>query len=550
VLERHEEGPPVPRILDFGLAISTHERDEGPGRLTEFGFIVGTPMYIAPEQALDRAVDHRADLFALGVVMYEMLAGKPPFDGKPVEIAHKNVSQPPPPFAERSPGLAVTPELERVVHRLLAKSPDDRFGSAAELCDALAEVERRAGERETYGAGLGAVGWSEPHDAARPAGPFARFFGGASEDGDGDFAFDPADGAAYGLLLPQNRGRRLAAACAVVIAGGALVFGLAARARSSDEAQLDPPARAAAAAEARIAPTPRVTPLPSKGAEARAPSVEPAAPIARPAAPPVPPAAGGAGGADAANGASAGPSVETPVEVADAPLTAGEGGGEAQAQARAAARKARAQRRVADLEAEDRDDEAYDEDSGEWPAEPDSPSPSPSQGQAAAGQGQAAAAPAPADKSGPIEPPEMSEAEPASPPTTTAAGAAPAPPDSTGTDLAGQPAAPSTRQPPSAPPRRAPATRVQAPPAGGAAPARPVDQNVMIRQLIHDYREVGQAIAALEVRKGDIAARYFRDRYFRVPYSDALRIPSVRRDALVALAALRRELTRAMGGGD
>jgi serine/threonine protein kinase len=94
ILERHEDAPAMPRILDFGLAISTRERDDAPGRLTEIGYILGTPIYIAPEQVLDHVVDHRADLFALGVVMYEMLAGVPPFDGRPVEIAHKNVIHP------------------------------------------------------------------------------------------------------------------------------------------------------------------------------------------------------------------------------------------------------------------------------------------------------------------------------------------------------------------------------------------------------------------------------------------------------------------------
>jgi hypothetical protein len=141
LLERLEDGPPMPRILDFGLAISTRDRDELPGRLTECGFILGTPVYIAPEQVLDGVVDHRADLFALGVVMYEMLAAQPPFDGRPVEIAHKNVIAPVPWIAERSPGIAVPPALEAIVRRLLEKSPDDRFASADEVCAALDEVE-------------------------------------------------------------------------------------------------------------------------------------------------------------------------------------------------------------------------------------------------------------------------------------------------------------------------------------------------------------------------------------------------------------------------
>src|SRR5690606_24093600 len=91
VLEPRDDVGLVPRILDFGLAISARGGDEFAGRLTQDGIVVGTPIYISPEQARGAAVDHRADLFALGVVLYEMLAGKPPFDGTSVEVAHKNI---------------------------------------------------------------------------------------------------------------------------------------------------------------------------------------------------------------------------------------------------------------------------------------------------------------------------------------------------------------------------------------------------------------------------------------------------------------------------
>src|SRR5690606_34544375 len=72
-----DDGGELVRVLDFGLAISERDGDRA-ARLTEHGLVVGTPIYISPEQAKDHPVDHRADLFALGVVMYEMLAGMPP----------------------------------------------------------------------------------------------------------------------------------------------------------------------------------------------------------------------------------------------------------------------------------------------------------------------------------------------------------------------------------------------------------------------------------------------------------------------------------------
>ena len=217
LLERLEDGPPMPRILDFGLAISTRDRDELPGRLTECGFILGTPVYIAPEQVLDGSVDHRADLFALGVVMYEMLAAQPPFDGRPVEIAHKNVIAPVPWIAERSPGIEVPPALEAIVRRLLEKSPADRFASADELCAALDEVEHAL----TVPAMAAVAPRPLPVLALRPA-----------------HAADVAVGAAPRAVdrlrshiarASRTQGGRLAAAGAMLVAAVAVAFAVAGR---------------------------------------------------------------------------------------------------------------------------------------------------------------------------------------------------------------------------------------------------------------------------------------------------------------------------------
>ena len=136
-----EDGHELVRILDFGLAIAEGDRI---GRLTEHGLVVGTPIYISPEQARDQAVDHRADLFALGVVMYEMLAGRPPFEGSSHEIARANVTMPAPPIANRNPKVRVSAELEALVMKLMAKRACDRFQSAEEVIAALGQVGRRA----------------------------------------------------------------------------------------------------------------------------------------------------------------------------------------------------------------------------------------------------------------------------------------------------------------------------------------------------------------------------------------------------------------------
>jgi serine/threonine-protein kinase len=140
VLEPHEGGSPVPRILDFGLAITAND-DAFDGRLTQHGWVVGTPAYLSPEQARDEQVDRRVDLYALGVVMYEMLAGVTPFEGAAMEVAHRNMLEPVPPIRSRNPAVHVAPELERIVRRLLEKSPEARFATAEEVIEALDRID-------------------------------------------------------------------------------------------------------------------------------------------------------------------------------------------------------------------------------------------------------------------------------------------------------------------------------------------------------------------------------------------------------------------------
>ncbi len=132
----------VARIADFGLAISEdRERDI---RLTAVGISVGTPVYAAPEQTSDDSeVDHRADLFSLGVTLYEMLAGKLPFDGNIIELLRRNAAGNPPSIVERS-GVTVPAALEHIVRTLMAPDPAHRFASATEVVAALDRVHEVA----------------------------------------------------------------------------------------------------------------------------------------------------------------------------------------------------------------------------------------------------------------------------------------------------------------------------------------------------------------------------------------------------------------------
>ena len=122
-------------VADFGVALAVQEA--GGQRMTQTGLSLGTPQYMAPEQTTgERVIDHRADVYALGAVLYEMLAGEPPFTGPTAQavIAKALTSDPPPLARERR---SVPPHVEAVVRRALEKLPADRFASAAAFADAL-----------------------------------------------------------------------------------------------------------------------------------------------------------------------------------------------------------------------------------------------------------------------------------------------------------------------------------------------------------------------------------------------------------------------------
>jgi Tol biopolymer transport system component len=111
----------VVKILDFGLA-----KLAGAAAVSRAGSSAGTPAYMSPEQARGEEVDHRTDLWSLGVVLYEMLAGRRPFRGdREQAVIYALLNEPPQPLRELRPD--VPPELERIVDRLLAKAPADRY---------------------------------------------------------------------------------------------------------------------------------------------------------------------------------------------------------------------------------------------------------------------------------------------------------------------------------------------------------------------------------------------------------------------------------------
>ena len=130
---------------------------------------MGTPLYMSPEQALGRSMDHRSDLYSLGVTCYHMLAGQPPFRAQTsLALAMKHVSDTPVDLSVHRPDLP--PELIRLVMKLIAKSPADRYQSASEMLRDIARI-REAVQASTLTAAPAATG-SSPRPRSRP--PRAR----------------------------------------------------------------------------------------------------------------------------------------------------------------------------------------------------------------------------------------------------------------------------------------------------------------------------------------------------------------------------------------
>ncbi|HZQ87696.1 MAG TPA: Stk1 family PASTA domain-containing Ser/Thr kinase [Acidimicrobiales bacterium] len=116
------------KVADFGIARASNTQEN----LTQTGAVMGTATYFSPEQAQGLGVDPRSDVYSLGVVLYEMVTGKPPFTGdNPVAVAYKHVREEPPP--PRSLNPQVPAAFEAIVLQAMAKSPDDRYASAEDL---------------------------------------------------------------------------------------------------------------------------------------------------------------------------------------------------------------------------------------------------------------------------------------------------------------------------------------------------------------------------------------------------------------------------------
>ena len=136
-----EDGEEVAKVLDFGIAKVLARKDESS--LTIAGMLCGTPEYVSPEQAGGEPVGPRSDLYSLGVVLYEMLSGLPPFMGEtPVMVLMKHLEERPTILSLADVEHSIPEELEQLVLRLLSKDPERRPASALELRESLQEILR------------------------------------------------------------------------------------------------------------------------------------------------------------------------------------------------------------------------------------------------------------------------------------------------------------------------------------------------------------------------------------------------------------------------
>jgi serine/threonine protein kinase len=138
-LEATQDGPFV-KVLDFGLAKLQRTSDQSGGSLTKSGTLVGSPPYMSPEQCEDLPLDAQSDIYSLGCVFFEMVAGRPPYVGSsPIDTLVKHMNEVPKPPSHYAPDIP--PPVDAVLLKALAKHKKDRYDSAAEFGQVLASVE-------------------------------------------------------------------------------------------------------------------------------------------------------------------------------------------------------------------------------------------------------------------------------------------------------------------------------------------------------------------------------------------------------------------------
>ncbi|HEY1690758.1 MAG TPA: serine/threonine-protein kinase [Polyangiaceae bacterium] len=154
-LVEHGDETDFVKVLDFGLVKNVSGDGKGED-LTQTGLFMGSPKYMAPEQIRGDKVDARTDIYALGIILYEMITGKVPFDRpNSVNILMAHVNEDAPPLKTMNPNVNVTPAFEDAIARCIAKDPDQRFRSMDEVLAALKRIGGGALTATISGVGTG-----------------------------------------------------------------------------------------------------------------------------------------------------------------------------------------------------------------------------------------------------------------------------------------------------------------------------------------------------------------------------------------------------------
>ncbi|HET6860502.1 MAG TPA: protein kinase [Streptomyces sp.] len=188
----------VVKVMDFGIA---RAMQSGVTSMTQTGMVVGTPQYLSPEQALGRGVDARSDLYSVGIMLFQLITGRLPFDAdSPLAIAYAHVQEEP--VAPSSINRSITPAVDALVARALKKNPNERFPSAAAMRDECARV---SGAGQT-GAAPVIIGGSGPATSGSGVGaavfPPVDQSGGFPQHGSVQTPYQPPTPSPYGPPTP------------------------------------------------------------------------------------------------------------------------------------------------------------------------------------------------------------------------------------------------------------------------------------------------------------------------------------------------------------
>ncbi len=191
IMIKTRDGVEQVKVLDFGIAKlkQISPTDKAPTHsLTEIGTVIGTPVYMSPEQCRGKELSPGSDIYSLGIITYEMLCGDPPFDAdSPVEIVAKHLKDKPRPLRELRPAIPVA--LEQVVMRAIEKDPARRPSSASQFSHELAEALRDKANTSEHRAGITLP--DLPHERMQP-GQVARTIGDSQKSAPADAPSFPA----------------------------------------------------------------------------------------------------------------------------------------------------------------------------------------------------------------------------------------------------------------------------------------------------------------------------------------------------------------------